>query len=43
MFERVVEQQLEGVNAELAQLKTEAERLKMEIAELIGSEGIGIE
>lgn len=34
VFERVVEQQIAGINEELTQLKTEAERLKKEIGEL---------
>lgn len=36
MFERVVEQQIAGINEELTQLKAEAERLKKEIVELGG-------
>jgi hypothetical protein len=34
--ERVVEQQIAGLDMELAELKTEAERLKKEIVELFG-------
>ena len=33
-----VEQQIEGINEELSKLKTDAERLKKEIAELSGDE-----
>jgi archaellum component FlaC len=38
VFERVVEQQIAGINEELPQLKTEAERLKKEIGELSGED-----
>ena len=38
MFERVVEQQIAGINEELTRLKTEAERLKKEIVELSGED-----
>jgi DNA polymerase-3 subunit epsilon len=38
VLERVVEQQIEGINEELTKLKTDAERLKKEIAELSGDE-----
>ena len=39
VFERVVEQQIAGITEELTGLKTEAERLKKEIAELGGTDG----
>ena len=38
VLERVVEQHIEGINEELTRLKTDAERLKREIAELSGDE-----
>ena len=38
MFERVVEQQIVGIDEELTQLKTEADRLKKEIVELCGED-----
>jgi DNA polymerase-3 subunit epsilon len=38
VLERVVEQQIEGINEELTRLKTDAERLKKEIAELSGDD-----
>ena len=38
VLERVVEQQIEGINEELTKLKTDAERLKKEITELSGDE-----
>lgn len=38
VFERVVGQQIMGLDAELAELKAEAERLKREIVELCGEE-----
>lgn len=42
MFERILEQQIQGVESELAKLKAEAEQLKAEIAELTGSEAVMI-
>lgn len=41
VFERVVEQQIAGINEELAQLKTDAERLKREIVDL-GAENAAV-
>ena len=38
VFERVMEQQLADIEKELAELKTKAERLKKEIAELGGAD-----
>lgn len=38
VFERVVAQQIAGLDTELTELKTEAERLKKEIAELCGED-----
>ncbi|MEQ1934866.1 MAG: J domain-containing protein [Fimbriimonadaceae bacterium] len=38
VFERVIEQQIAGIDEELTQLKTEAERLKREIGELGGED-----
>lgn len=38
VFERVVGQQISGLDSELAELKAEAERLKKEIAELCGED-----
>ena len=40
VFECVVEQQIAGINEELTQLKTEAERLKKEIVELTGEDAV---
>lgn len=40
VFERVVEQQIAGINEELTQLKTEAERLNREIVELSGEDAV---
>ncbi len=37
VFERVVERQIEGINAEVTELKTQAEKLEREIAELEGT------
>ena len=42
LFERVVAQQFEGVEEEVNQLKSEAERLKKEIAELSGEDVVVI-
>jgi hypothetical protein len=42
VFERVIEQQIMGIDEELTQLKTEAERLKREIVELTGEDVQGI-
>jgi septation ring formation regulator EzrA len=38
VLERVVKQQIEGISEELTKLKTDAERLKKEIAELSGDD-----
>jgi hypothetical protein len=38
VFERVVGQQIAGLDTELTELKTEAERLKREIVELCGED-----
>lgn len=38
VFERVIEQQIEGIEGELAKLKAEAEKLKSEIVELTGND-----
>jgi septal ring factor EnvC (AmiA/AmiB activator) len=40
VFERVVAQQIAGLDTELAELKTEAERLKREIVELCGEDAV---
>lgn len=42
VFERVVGQQIAGLDTELAELSTEAERLKKEIVELCGEEAVVI-
>jgi hypothetical protein len=41
VFERVIGQQIAGIEVELAQLKTEAGRLEREIEELIGADAPG--
>lgn len=41
VFERVVAQQIASLDTELAELKTEAERLKKEIVELCGEDHVG--
>lgn len=38
VFERVIEQQIAGIEVELAELKTEAARLEREIEELTGED-----
>lgn len=42
VFERVVEQQIEGINAEVAELQSQAEKLGEEIRELNGTDEVGI-
>jgi DNA polymerase-3 subunit epsilon len=43
VLERVVEQQIQGIEEELTQLQSEAERLKNEIVELTGEEVVELE
>jgi DNA polymerase-3 subunit epsilon len=43
VLERVVEQQMQGIEEELTQLQSEAERLKNEIVELTGEEVVELE
>ncbi len=42
VFERVVEKQIEGINTEVTELKSQAEKLEKEIRELTGSDAVGI-
>ncbi len=42
VFERVVEQQIAGINVEVTELKSQAEKLEKEIRELTGADAVGI-
>ncbi len=42
VFDRVVEKQIAGINAEVAELKSQAEKLGKEIRELSGTDEVGI-
>ena len=42
VFERVIQQQIEGINAEVAELKSQAEKLAKEIQELTSADAVRI-